>query len=91
MIITPKATLTVTVYASYRPILLKNSFSKPDEKITAFTGREPCKEQGAYQVTSMYRSMVTKFDVGKFTMKTSNELPIGQNFESLKISSFSTE
>jgi hypothetical protein len=63
----------------------------PDEKMTAFTGREPCKEQGAYQVTSMSSYVVTKLDVGEFYMGSSNELPIGQNLEALKISSFSTE
>jgi hypothetical protein len=65
--------------------VLKNSFSKVDEIITAFTGREVCKEQGAYQVTSMSRYVAAKFDVDNFCTGTSNELPIGQNLEALKI------
>ena len=32
-------------------ILLKNSFSVGSEKITAFTGREVCKQQGPPPVT----------------------------------------
>jgi hypothetical protein len=60
------------------------------KKLQPLHGKKLAKNSGplSYLVS---RHVVTKFGVGHFCMGTSNELPIGQNLDALKISGFSTD